>query len=128
MRIAQDRAKQTRRVTLAFHRLARSADVLRTAGLGDAQLAQLASWVLQLQVAFERMANTKEYRCCRSHAHVTSMPFQEQPTAVQYQGTRVVISSDAVWLQDAARHSFDVKMLCDAPDTHLLWAILCISA
>jgi hypothetical protein len=63
MRIAQDRAKQTRRITVAFHRLARSAEMLRTAGLGDAQLAQLANWVLQLQTSFERMANTKEYRC-----------------------------------------------------------------
>ena len=35
---------------------------LRKAGLGDANLAQLAEWHLQLQAAFERMANIKEYR------------------------------------------------------------------
>lgn len=62
MRIAQERAKQMRRITTSFHRLARSSEVLRTAGLGDAHLAQLANWNFQLQVSFERMANTKEYR------------------------------------------------------------------
>ena len=97
MRIAQERAKQMRGLTLAFHRLARCSavrdrpcklaedyceghvmmlpcrqrltillrgfrQVLRKAGLGDANLAQLAEWHLQLQAAFERMANIKEYR------------------------------------------------------------------
>ena len=36
---------------------------LRKAGLGDANLVQLACWNEQLQAAFERMANVKEYRC-----------------------------------------------------------------
>ncbi|KAK9909154.1 hypothetical protein WJX75_007936 [Coccomyxa subellipsoidea] len=62
MRIAQERAKQMRRITTSFHRLARSSEVLRTAGLGDAHLAQLANWNFQLQVSVERMANIKEYR------------------------------------------------------------------
>ena len=38
--------------------------VLQTSGLGDGNLSLLAAWNLQLQMAFERMANIKEYRCC----------------------------------------------------------------
>ncbi len=62
MKIAQERAKIMRRITNAFHQLARSSEVLRSAGLGDAQLAQLADWNFQLHLSFERMANIKEYR------------------------------------------------------------------
>ncbi|CAL8461728.1 g1259 [Coccomyxa elongata] len=62
MKIAQERAKIMRRITNAFHQLARSSEVLRSAGLGDAQLAQLAAWNFQLHLSFERMANIKEYR------------------------------------------------------------------
>lgn len=36
--------------------------VLQTSGLGDGHSSQLAAWNLQLQMAFERMANIKEYR------------------------------------------------------------------
>ena len=35
---------------------------LQTSGLGDGHLSQLAAWNLQLQMAFERMSNIKEYR------------------------------------------------------------------
>ncbi|CAL5222534.1 g4909 [Coccomyxa viridis] len=62
MRIAQDRAKQTRRITIAFHKLFRLSQVLQTSGLGDGHLSQLAAWSLQLQMAFERMSAIKEYR------------------------------------------------------------------
>ena len=47
---------------------------LRKAGLGDANLAQLAEWHLQLQAAFERMANIKEYRRVAPHADPLHMP------------------------------------------------------
>lgn len=62
MKIAQERAKIMRRITSAFYQLARSSEVLRSAGLGDAQLAQLADWNFQLHLSFERMSNIKEYR------------------------------------------------------------------
>jgi hypothetical protein len=55
---------------------------LRKAGLGDANLAQLAAWNMQLQAAFERMANIKEYRCALHPPASCQLPECLMPAAV----------------------------------------------